>query len=229
MKKNIVITGASRGVGKATAIILAELGHHVWALSRDTTNLKPLIETHPTLAPIAIDINDLAAVQKFANGLKNSGQSVDVLINNAGALVNKPFAELQLSDFQLCYQVNVFAAATLIQALMPQFASDAHVINISSMGGFQGSMKFAGLAAYSSSKAAIAALTECLQEEYKESGWAFNCLCLGSVQTEMLEAAFPGYKASLQPEEMGAYISQFALHAHKALRGKIIPVSITNP
>ena len=229
MKKNIVITGAGRGIGKATAIQLAELGHEVWALSRNVETLEPLAANLPNLHPVKLDINDAAALQNFGKQLSEYQTTVDVLINNAGALVNKPFNLLERADFELCYRVNVFVAAEMIQVLMPLFASDVHVINISSMGGFQGSMKFAGLAAYSSAKAAVVGLTECLQEEYKSTGWAFNCLCLGSVQTEMLEAAFPGYQASLSPEEMGEYITQFALTAHKAMRGKIIPVSITNP
>jgi NAD(P)-dependent dehydrogenase (short-subunit alcohol dehydrogenase family) len=90
-------------------------------------------------------------------------------------------------------------------------------------------MKFAGLSAYSTSKAAVASLTELLAEEYKESGIAFNCLCLGAVQTEMLEKAFPGYQAPLNPVEVAKYIADFTQNAHNYLKGKIIPVSLTNP
>jgi short-subunit dehydrogenase len=97
------------------------------------------------------------------------------------------------------------------------------------MGGFQGSMKFAGLSAYSTSKAALCSFTELFSEEYKDSTIAMNCLCLGSVQTEMLEEAFPGYQAPLNPEQISEYISDFTLSAHKFMKGKIIPLSLTNP
>jgi NAD(P)-dependent dehydrogenase (short-subunit alcohol dehydrogenase family) len=105
----------------------------------------------------------------------------------------------------------------------------SHIINISSMGGFQGSSKYRGLSYYSASKAAIACLSECLAEEFSESGIRVNCLALGSVQTEMLAEAFPGYKAPVDASEMAHFISDFALNGSKYFNGKIIPVAINNP
>jgi NAD(P)-dependent dehydrogenase (short-subunit alcohol dehydrogenase family) len=117
-----------------------------------------------------------------------------------------------------------------IQSLLPKLnPAGSHIVNISSMGGFQGSMKFAGLAAYSTSKAALCSFTELFAEEFKGSGIAMNCLCLGAVQTEMLEEAFPGYKAPLTPDQMATFIEEFSLSAHQYMNGKIIPVSLTNP
>ena len=156
---------------------------------------------------------------------------IDILINNAGLLINKPFSDTSLEEVNRIFGVNCFAPAMLIHQLMPLMGNSGttHVVNISSMGGFQGSQKFPGLTYYSASKAALACLTECLSEEFKDTRLVFNCLALGSVQTEMLEEAFPGYKAQLQPEEMAEFIGYFALNGHKHMHGKIIPVSITNP
>ncbi len=157
------------------------------------------------------------------------GDIADILINNAGLLVNKPFTEITRSDFKKSYDVNVLGPAALIQEVLPFMKKTSHVVNISSMGGVQGSVKFPGLSAYSSSKSAILSLTELLAEEYKETGPSFNALALGSVQTEMLEQAFPGLKAPLSAEEMAEYIVNFALTANKFYNGKILQVSSTTP
>jgi len=103
------------------------------------------------------------------------------------------------------------------------------VVTISSMGGIQGSMKFAGLAAYSSSKGAVITLSELLAEEYKEQGIAFNVLALGAVNTEMLQEAFPGYEAPISAAEMADYIANFALIGNKYHNGKVIQVSSSTP
>ena len=97
------------------------------------------------------------------------------------------------------------------------------------MGGFQGSLKFAGLTAYSTAKAALCAFTEMFAEEYKATNIHMNCLCLGAVQTEMLAQAFPGYEAPTSPEQMANFIANFAEHSGQLLNGKIIPVSASNP
>jgi 3-oxoacyl-[acyl-carrier protein] reductase len=226
----ILITGAGRGIGLSTTLELLNSGQTVVAVSRNLTALEPLAVQFPKQLIIqALNLESPEAPPHLVAELGRKGIRLKGLINNAGALVNKPFHELSPEDFQVCYEVNVFGPARMIQACIPIFTKEAHVVNISSIGGFQGSLKFAGLSAYSSSKAAMVGLTECLQEEFKDTGWAFNCLCLGSVHTEMLAAAFPGYQGSMTPEAMGQYISHFVLHGHKTMRGKILPVSITNP
>jgi len=151
------------------------------------------------------------------------------LINNSGYLVSKPFKQLTTEDFRESYEVNVFGAAALTQAVLPFMKKEGHVVNISSMGGVQGSLKFPGLAAYSSSKGAIITLTELLAEEYKETGPSFNVLALGAVQTEMLEEAFPGFKAPISAEGMAQYIMNFSLTGNKYYNGKIMEVSSSTP
>jgi NAD(P)-dependent dehydrogenase (short-subunit alcohol dehydrogenase family) len=168
-------------------------------------------------------------MKKVYEFLKEHWNRVDVLINNSGYLVNKPFEELSAEDFQRSYDVNVFGAVSMIKAALPFMNKEGHVVNVSSMGGVQGSAKFPGLAAYSSSKGAIITLTEVLAEEYKETGPAFNALALGAVQTEMLEEAFPGYEAPLTAIEMARYIMDFALKGNKYYNGKILQVSSSTP
>lgn len=224
--KNVIITGTSRGIGFELALQFANAGHQVLAISRKTP--QELIE-HQNIACLSVDIGnetEMIEVEKF---LSSSWEKVDIIIHNAGSLINKPFSQLSQTDFEQVYKVNVFAVAKLTRISIPFMQKGSHVVTISSMGGIQGSMKFAGLAAYSSSKGAVITLSELLAEEYKEKGIAFNVLALGAVNTEMLQEAFPGYQAPISPKEMADYIFNFALTGNKYHNGKIIQVSSSTP
>lgn len=226
--KTIVVIGASRGIGKEIALQFAKEGHRVIALARNTKKLAELQAFDSNITTYPFDLSSTVIEEDIATILKNV-IAVDVLINNAGLLINKPFQDLTKADFENSYNVNLIGPMLATQAVLKKMSSGGHVINISSMGGFQGTMKFPGLAAYSSSKAAIASITELLAEEYKERQISFNCLALGAVQTEMLEEAFPGYQAPLAASEMATYVVDFALNGAKYFNGKIIPVSSTTP
>lgn len=224
--KNIIITGTSRGIGYELAIQFANEGHQVLAISRKTP--QELIE-NPNVTCLLIDISVEDEMREIDKFIASTWNRVDVLINNAGCLVNRPFSQLTQSDFERVYKVNVFGVANLIKTCLPYMHKGSHVVSISSMGGIQGSSKFAGLAAYSSSKGALITLSELLAEEYKEQGIAFNVLALGAVNTEMLEEAFPGYEAPISAKEMADYIFNFALTGNKYYNGKVLQVSSTTP
>jgi NAD(P)-dependent dehydrogenase (short-subunit alcohol dehydrogenase family) len=151
------------------------------------------------------------------------------VVLNAGALVNKPFRDLSAEDFHLMATVNWSAQALLVQDLLPLLAPGAHVVFISSMGGFQGASKYPGLLAYATSKMAMAGLAESLQAELGPEGFFFNTLCLGAVQTEMLAEAFPDYQASTSPKMMGLAVANFALNGHQTQAGQVIPMTKSNP
>ncbi|MGL4597853.1 MAG: SDR family NAD(P)-dependent oxidoreductase [Bacteroidia bacterium] len=237
ISKTILITGAARGIGAALCRQLSTQGHRIIAVSRNVEKLKKLqseIAEHNPQHQIEIIPFDLEApemIPAFIDRIKAYCSSIDVLIHNAGMLVNKPFNTISGEELQRVYQVNVFGPFALTQALYPYLrqAGGAHIIGISSMGGVQGSAKFAGLTAYSSSKAAMAGWCEVLAEEWKEEQIKVNCLALGAAQTEMLEEAFPGYKAPLTAEDMANYISWFALNGHLYFNGKILPVAVSTP
>ena len=224
--KNIIITGTSRGIGYEMALQFANEGHNVLALSRKTP--KVLIE-HKNITCLSVDLSLDASIDEVENFIKNNFKKVDILIHNAGALLHKPFEQITSSEFENIYKVNVFAVASLTRICIPYLQKGSHVVTISSMGGIQGSMKFSGLAAYSSSKGAVITLSELLAEEYKEQGISFNVLALGSVNTEMLQEAFPGYEAPLSALEMANYIHDFALTGNKYYNGKVLQVSSTTP
>lgn len=224
--KNIIVTGTSRGIGYELALKFANAGNQVLAISRKIP--KTLLE-HQNVTCLSIDLADETALQEAANFLSSTWKKVDAVVHNAGALLLKPFAETTQADFESIYKVNVFAVANLTRICLPYLQKGSHVVTISSIGGVRGSLKFAGLAAYSSSKGAVITLTELLAEEYKEQGISFNVLALGSVQTEMLNEAFPGYQAPISAEGMAAYIYDFTLNGNKYFNGKVLEVSSTNP
>jgi NAD(P)-dependent dehydrogenase (short-subunit alcohol dehydrogenase family) len=224
--KNIIITGTSRGIGYELALQFANAGHNVLAISRKTPQT---LLGNENITCLSVDLSDENEMQKVENFISNSWKKVDIIIHNAGSLLLKPFSETSQSDFESVYKVNVFGVANLTRICLPFLEKGSHVVTISSMGGIQGSLKFAGLAAYSSSKGAVITLSELLAEEYKEREISFNVLALGAVQTEMLQEAFPGYEAPISAKEMADYIFNFALTANKYYNGKVLQVSSTNP
>ncbi len=225
MAKVVLITGASSGLGLSTALHLHKIGYQVYGTSRNPE--KNIITLPFPLIPLEITNND-SIDSCVALVLKKAGR-LDVLINNAGKLINKPFTEISSEDFLEVYKVNVFGVAEITKLMIPFLQKGSHVVTISSIGGIQGSLKFPGLAAYSSAKGAVITLSELLAEEYKEQQIAFNVLALGAVQTEMLEEAFPGYQAPISASEMADYIYNFSLTGNKFYNGKVLQVSSSNP
>lgn len=221
--KRVIVTGASRGIGRALVDRFLDLGHEVWALSRNTDDLNKIKGIHT----VSIDLSE---EQQIVDWVQSCGVDYfDAVINNAGMLINKPFAETTYADFEAVYRVNVFGAAQLIRHLLPLLTTDSHILNISSMGGVNGTAKFPGLAAYSSSKGALGILTELLAEEFKDNGPRCNALALGAVQTEMLAEAFPDYKAPVSALQMAIYIADFSLNGHHLYNGKVLPISQSTP
>ena len=222
--KTIVVTGTSSGIGYEICNQAANLSYNVISISR---NIEPLskvngVESH------SVDITDKKSISDFIEDLSKRNIKIDILINNAGHLSNELFSETSYKSFKDTFDVNVFGLAEITRSLIPLINKTGHVINISSIGGVNGSKKFPGLSVYSSSKAAVIALTEVLSEEYSD-GPSFNVLALGAVQTKMLKEAFPGYNADTKPEEMAKYIIDFALNGSKLFNGKLISVSNSNP
>jgi 3-oxoacyl-[acyl-carrier protein] reductase len=230
----ILLTGASRGIGfEIVKCFAGAPGTLVLAVSRNIGPLQKLVKSEKShnILPLKADITDPDEVKMIVRTVRKLEMPLEILINNAGQIVNKPFAKISSIELESVYETNVFAPFRLIQELLPfmQAASSSHIVNISSMGGITGTAKFPGLSAYSSSKGALSVLSECLAEELKSTSVKVNCLALGAVQTEMLSRAFPGYEAPLKAHQMAEYICDFALNGHKYFNGKIIPVSSSTP
>lgn len=226
--KNIVITGASRGIGAELAAILSK-ENKVLLLARNRDGLNNLKNKFPSQLVETFDLAEPNLKSNLSSIIKSHFSEVDILINNAGTLVNKPVLEITRAEMERTFAVNVFGLMEVCQALIPFMKSDSHIVNIGSMGGFQGSVKFSGLSVYSSSKSAVAGFTECLAEELKFQRISVNCLALGSAQTEMLAEAFPGFEAPVSAKQMAHFIADFSLNGNQWINGKTIPVSLSTP
>ncbi len=235
---NVLITGASQGLGRALATALTSDGHKVVLLARNRRKLEELAaelngRAGEELAQVLpFDLADLADLEmEFSGMLEKLCPQLDVLVNNAGAMFRKSFSEVSMKEAKSLFETNFFAPAMLTRLCLPLMKNSTlkHVVNISSMGGFQGSVKFGGLAYYSASKAALGILSECLAEELKDEGLKVNALALGSAQTPMLEATFPGYEAPLQAADMAAFLKWFVLEGGRYFNGKILPVALSTP
>ena len=227
---NIIVNGGTRGIGKEVVLALSrDPEKNILVTGRNTDALKEL-SARQNVQAMMLDMSEFDIhADKFFNFIAGSFMKVDILINLAGLLVPKGFMDITDADARLMMETNFFGPASVIRILKPLMPEGSHIVNISSMGGFQGSSKYKGLSYYSASKAALACLTECLAEEFRDSGVKVNCLAIGSVQTEMLEEAFPGYRAPVCAKEMGEFISEFALNGHKVFNGKVLPVALSNP
>jgi NAD(P)-dependent dehydrogenase (short-subunit alcohol dehydrogenase family) len=233
---DIILTGASRGIGYETALALSKISHsRIMAIARNEIALERLsdeiaaFQNGSKLIPVKLDLEKEDAISKIIHQIEIHTFRPNILINNAGLLIKGSITDLSPTDFDQMFQLNVKTVFFLVQSLIPYFQADSHIVNISSMGGYQGSAKFSGLSLYSASKGALAILTESLAEELKPFQISVNCLALGAVQTEMLTEAFPNYIAPVSAARMGEFIADFALNGNRFFNGKILPVSLSTP
>lgn len=230
---NIIINGGTRGIGKETALLFSEdASNSILVTGRNAEALK-LLEDNAIHHNIHTHQTDMIRFEEKEEAfLKAAGgcfKELDILINNAGYLLHSDFMNFSNDEARKLMEVNFFGPASLIRVLRPLMKRGSHIVNISSMGGFQGSSKYRGMSYYSASKAALSCLSECLAGEFSEAGIAVNCLALGAVQTEMFEEAFPGMKAPVDAREMARYIAGFAISGNKYFNGKVIPVAFSDP
>lgn len=231
---DLIVTGAGKGIGFETVRQLGKMqGNRIIAISRNIEQLNELAtKANPLVSeiiPLKFDIVNGSIKNNLIPFLRELDFKIDGLFNNAGSLVNKPFAECSDEDFNLAMRTNLDAPFRFIRDLLPFMNEGSHIVNAGSMGGVQGSAKFPGLALYSASKGALAILSECMAEELKDRKISVNCLAFGAVQTEMLAAAFPGYQAPLSASAMAAFVADFLVKGHKYFNGKVLPVSVSTP
>jgi 3-oxoacyl-[acyl-carrier protein] reductase len=220
----VVITGAGKGIGYELAkSFLADPSFLVIGISRNTSQLELL--NNPKLSIIKGDL--LHHYPSIITGIKQQTKEITHLINNAAQVHNAVIEETSDQHLNEVMQTNFHAPYKLIRDLSGLFVSGSHIINISSMSGFQGSKKFKGLSLYSASKAALASLAECVAEEWAERKVCCNCLALGSVDTDMIRISIPGLKPTVTAQQMAKYIYDFALNGHQYYNGRVLPVSLT--
>lgn len=223
---NILITGISRGIGKELLDQAIDSGKFTKVFACSSSGNLP--ENTDIVRYFHLNFCDDESIHALSNALQ--GEALSILINNAGYLKHESFDKMDISDAKKIFDINFWGPYKLVKALLGNLRQGkGHVVNIGSMGGFQGSGKFPGLATYSASKAAVANLTECLAEEYKEDEIKFNCLALGAVNTEMLKKAFPSYDGGVEAGKTAKYILHFALYSSEVINGKVLPISVSTP
>ncbi|MFC2102263.1 SDR family oxidoreductase [Bacteroidota bacterium] len=233
---NIIVTGASQGIGNEIVKVFSRSKkNRIIAISRNEKKLQELVEEckknnpEANVIPYAFDITQFDFYPLVIQRIETYMPHCDILINNAGKLIQKSFKKIDQNGFDNVFNVNVKGLFFFTQAILPMMGKGAHIVNIGSMGGVQGSKKFPGLSVYSASKGAVAILTESLAEELMEDEIRVNCLALGGVETEMFKRAFPNAQAGYTPNHMAQYIVDFALNGWKHFNGKVLPVSLGTP
>jgi len=228
---NIIITGASSGIGRELALQCAQANHNVIVIARSIDKLNKLsAHFNENIKAIQFDLTDIENYQSLYNSISKYTSEIDVLVNNAGKLINKEFVDFTPQEFDAIYNVNVKAPFFLTQTLWPllEKSKTKQILNIGSVGGIMNTDKFPGLSIYSSSKGAISILTECLAKELSPKGAVVNCLALGAVETEMLKEAFPGYIPDVSPEKMATLILSFMSEKSRIINGKVLQLAGIN-
>jgi NAD(P)-dependent dehydrogenase (short-subunit alcohol dehydrogenase family) len=214
----IVVTGASTGMGAATARELARRGFHVLAGVRRDIDADALrgewIEPH--ILDITVESDVVAIADRVAHD--PLGRPLRALINNAGIAVNAPVEALPIDEWRRQFEVNLFGHVAMIQALMPSLlSSSGTVVNISSIGG---KVALPTYPAYAGSKFALEALSDSLRREVKDFGVKVVVVEPGAVKTEMAErgvATADRLKAGMTTDQLERYGDLIAAMSNLAL------------
>lgn len=219
-----VVTGASSGIGRATAELLASRGARVTIFSRRSDALAALArEAAGRMFAVAGDVADADAVERLFFSTEEQFGPCDILVNAAGIIDPKPVAEMTEEQWERMFAVNARGTfLTCRRALRPMIARrSGAIINIGSISGVPGPQKFPGYSSYCAAKAAVIAFTESLAVEVAEYGIRANCVSPGSVDTPML-AKVGGLTPDMTPEEVAEIILFLASEASRPINGKNI-------
>jgi 3-oxoacyl-[acyl-carrier protein] reductase len=210
--KIAVVTGASRGIGRATATLLAGAGAQVTGCAR-----------HAVDEVIACDVGRPADVERFAAEVLRRFGPPDLLVNNAGLVARGPLEETSLQNWDAVLDSNLKGTFLVTRAFLPAMRArrGGRIINVASISGRQGT---AGLTAYCAAKHGVVGLTRALAEELRPDGIAVNAVCPGSVDTDMLKVGMPGARPAMSPEDVANVVIYLAAYAPPALTGSCVDV-----
>lgn len=225
-----VITGASRGIGRAIALRLASAGADVALWARDEPALRGVADEITAAGgralPLVVDVTDSEAVNRAAATVRRALAPVQVLVNNAGEVLRKPTAEITDAEWRRVMAVNVDGTFLVTRAFLPDLTrAGGRVINIASISGREGT---ALLAAYCAAKHAVVGFTRALAEELRAAKVCVNAICPGSVDTAMLREGMPGAVPDMTPDDIASTALFLAipapLGAPTALTGSCVDV-----
>jgi len=223
------VTGASRGIGRATAEAIAREGAHVVLAARDAGSLATAVETiseeggKATSAPT--DVSDEGEVERLFGAARELGP-IAALVCGAGVLIRADIDQTTTEAWTRTLDVNLTGTFLCCRAAFRQMRETGGglIVNIASLSGVYATEKFPGLAAYNVSKSGVVGLTESLAVEGRPHGIAAICLSPGAVETEMLHLANPSLRARLGPADVAELIVGLLDHRAIALSGANIPL-----
>jgi 3-oxoacyl-[acyl-carrier protein] reductase len=229
--KNLLITGAGKGLGLEIIRMAAlDSGYRIFAVARDISNIESVECCQGTeIVGISCDLGIEMQVRDLVDRIKEYDGILDGMILNAGVFLRTPLESSSWTDLERLMRVNCYSCFSLSAGLSEKMSSGSHIILVSSMGGFQGSSKFAGNTGYCMSKGAMTTLGECLSSEYAGRNIAVNVVCPGAVRTSMLSQAFPEYEGGVSPKYMGTWLWAFYKEGRSLFNGRVIPISTQNP
>jgi len=226
--KVAIVTGGGRGIGRATALLMAREGARVVICSRSQAELDEVAAQSEAVSTLCGSVADETFVERlFTEAARITGR-VDVLVNNAATLGRRLFAELEPSLWDEVLGVNLRGAYLCSRAAFKQMAAQSPmggtIVNLSSLSGIHGPEKFPGLVAYNVSKAGVLSLTDSLAVEGKPYGIRVNTVGPGAVDTAMLREAGHGLKAGATPEDIARSIVFLASDASHPMTGANVEI-----
>lgn len=218
-----IVTGASSGIGRATAILLAAGGASVTLFARSAAKLQELAASQPDrMIAVPGDASKEEDLRQLVATTARRFGPCTILVNNAGHIEPKAVEEMSVDEWDLHFSVNVraaFIASRLVLSGM-RAAGRGAIVNVASISGVPGPQKFPGFAAYCAAKGALISFTEALAAEVKDGGIRVNAVSPGSVDTPMLRRVAPAVEADITPEEMAELIAFLASRRSKAVNGQ---------
>lgn len=188
---NVIVTGSNRGIGKAMVEAFAASGSNIWACARKATPeyeawLKETAEKAGVwIKPVYFELTDKEGINSGVQSIIDEGQSIDVLVNNAGISTVGLLSMSKVEDIEKLFVVNYFAMLRIIQKVSKRMARQKKGVIIN-MGSNAGIDPQPGKIAYGSSKAAVMMMTKCLAKELGPMGIRVNAIAPGPVETEMI-------------------------------------------
>ncbi|MBV2195604.1 SDR family oxidoreductase [Flavobacterium sp. HXWNR69] len=208
MKKVILITGGSSGIGKSIGTFLHEKGNIVYGTSRNPENIS-----NSVFELLQLDVRDVESIKKCVNQVIQKSGRIDVLINNAGVGITGPLEEIPTEEIMNNFQTNLFGPIEVMKAVLPQMRQQKSglIINVTSIAGYMG-LPFRGV--YSASKGALELITESLRMEVKQFGIQITNVAPGDFATDIASRRFhaPLIQGSAYEKSYGKTLEEINSH-----------------
>jgi NAD(P)-dependent dehydrogenase (short-subunit alcohol dehydrogenase family) len=224
--KVAVVTGASSGIGRRTAELLAARGARVALFARSKEKLDAIVRGNASMLAVQGDVAELAAVERLFAATESRFGHVDILINNAGMIDPAPLVETTHDEWERMFAVNVHGVFMTCRRALPSMIErrGGAIVNVASISGVPGPEKFPGWVSYCASKAAVIGFTEALAVEVKAHGIRVNSVSPGAVDTPMWAEASSGAPASMTAEEVAETIAFLASERSRPINGQDVHV-----